>query len=797
MKLPCQSSSCTACGACIQTCSFQALHWRLDANGEPGVEVDAARCRECGRCVAVCPSVTGFKGHCSSAAYACSLLDQTAVRHCSSGGAALALGQAVLERGGVVFGCAFQSGKCRHVRVDTLDGLEALSGSKYVWSDVEEIFVGVRDCLLASSANPVLFIGTPCQVAGLRRFLGELSSSERLYAVDLICHGTPSPKILEEFFRETEGAVPESLTCRDRQGVGMHGRLADGREFHYTGGFASHDYLLAYIHGLTYRECCYSCPYAQASRVGDLTLGDYWGIDRRHLPADAPELLNILLVNTSQGERLLEQARSKLACVPVPVSAELAGKTNLQHPQPRPPERERYLRNVTAVGVANALRGALRHARWRVWRSGLLHRVKEWFMGGKERKSRLQEKDTLSGQPAKSQGPRRILLGGVPLGCDNVGDEAIVTCVVKLLKSLFPNCELTVCTREPTKTAELLGVRTVPLYGFEPEPDLAGFAEEVRRHDVFIWFGATGLSDYPETALKLLKIARRNGVERLVWGVGMNSELNPAFYRAAGKRRWVLRLLSRLSMGIVDCVAGYERWLAERTRRHIAQELDQCRMVVLRDADSVAEVRRCGFDGALEGADTAILLESAPKLPLKPLPSQVVRIGFCISAQRAIQSKDGIVELWNNLLDNNNLDIVLIPMNPKTDRPLMLELAARTKCPGRIECLEEDAPSVVQACVSQCCAVVSSRLHLLILAANVGVPFIGIERGSKISTWLRQFGRVPAGSVENCDFAEILRQLEDILAESPEAARKRILRVTASMHQRLYDCAAELRRMLI
>ena len=761
------------------------------------VEVDETRCRECGRCVAVCPLVTGVKGHCPSAAYACSLLDQTAVRHCSSGGAALALEQAVLEHGGVVFGCTFQEGKCRHVRVDTLDGLEALSGSKYVWSDVEGTFGQVRECLQSNDSTPVLFIGTPCQVAGLRSCLGEVASSERLYAVDLICHGTPAPKVLEEFFQETEGAVPESLTCRDRQGVAMHGRLVDGREFHYTGGFSCNDYLLAYIHGITYRECCYSCPYAQASRVGDLTLGDYWGIDRSLLSDSAEELLNILLVNTDQGRRLLELAREKLKCQSVSVAAALAGKTNLQHPQPRPPERERYLRNVTTAGVANALRGVLRHARWRVWRSGLLHRVKEWFMGGKEHKGRLQENDILSGQSAESQRPRRILLGGVPLGCDNVGDEAIITCVVKLLKSLCPNCELTVCTRDREPTARRLGVQTVPLYGFGTEPHLAEFAKEVRRHDAFLWFGATGLSDYPETALKLLKIARQNGVERLVWGVGMNSELNPAFYRAAGKRRWVLRLLSRLSMGVVDCVAGYERWLARRTRRHIAQELEQCRMVVLRDADSVAEVRRCGFDRALEGADTAILLESAPKLPLEPLPSQAVRIGFCISAQRAIQSLGGMIELWNKLLDNKNLNIVLIPMNPKTDRLLMLELAARTKYSERIECLEEDDPAIVQACVAQCRAVVSSRLHLLILAANVGVPFIGIERGSKISTWLRQFGREPAGSVEDCDFAEIHRQLEDILAESPEVAWERILRVTESMHQRLDDCAAELRRTLI
>ena len=99
----------------------------------------------------------------------------------------------------------------------------------------------------------------------------------------------------------------------------------------------------------------------------------------------------------------------------------------------------------------------------------------------------------------------RILLGGVPLGCDNIGDEAIVGCVVDLLRRLVRGAEITVCTRDGEGTAARLGVAVAPLYGFGDSPDLRGFAELVRRHDVYIWFGATGLSDYPEIALRLLR----------------------------------------------------------------------------------------------------------------------------------------------------------------------------------------------------------------------------------------------------------------------------------------------------
>ena len=391
----------------------------------------------------------------------------------------------------------------------------------------------------------------------------------------------------------------------------------------------------------------------------------------------------------------------------------------------------------------------------------------------------------------------KILLGGVPLGCNNVGDEAIVSCVVRLLRTLVPDATMTVCTREPERTAAELQVNTVPLYGFGENPDWRGFAAEVRRHDVFLWFGATGLSDYPATAVKLLRIAQGAGVKTIVWGVGMNSRLNPAFYRAGGRRLRLLNALTRCSLGLLDWRRIYEGMLTRRVGRQIRRALEGCALVVLRDAESREAVERCGYHHALVGADTAILQESAPKPPLPVIAPGVVRIGFCISEQSALRQLDELAELWDKLLERPEIRIVLIPMNPLTDKRLMQNLAVRSKCPERIECLEEDAPAVVQACVSQCRAVVSSRLHLLILAANVGVPFIGIERGSKISTWLKQFGRVPAGSVETCDFAEIHRQLAEILAIPPEVFRQRIGKVTAAMRLRLEACAEELRRALM
>lgn len=387
----------------------------------------------------------------------------------------------------------------------------------------------------------------------------------------------------------------------------------------------------------------------------------------------------------------------------------------------------------------------------------------------------------------------KLLLGGVPLGCDNIGDEAIVGCAVGLFRELFPGVELTVCTRDREGTAARLGVAAAPLYGFGADPDLRGFAELAKRHDAYVWFGATGLSDYPETALALLRAAREAGVRSVVWGVGMNSRLNPAFYRAGGKRRMLLKLLSACTF--TDWVAAYERRLRTRTMEHIRRELSACALVVLRDAPSVREVEKCGFPDAVLGADTAILQRSAATLPLPEAPD-AVRIGFCISEQSVVRDLSGVRELWDELLDDPARRVVLIPMNPVTDKKLMLKLASECRHNDRIECLESAEPEQVQACAGQCRVLVSSRLHLLILGANAGTPGIGIERGSKIANWLSNFGETPAGTVENCDFSGVKSRIERFLAQPDAEARAKVRAVTAAMRVRLDAAAEKLRRAL-
>ena len=338
----------------------------------------------------------------------------------------------------------------------------------------------------------------------------------------------------------------------------------------------------------------------------------------------------------------------------------------------------------------------------------------------------------------------KILLGGIPLGCDNIGDEAIIAGVVRMLKESIPGVELTVATADES-TAEILGVRVVPPFGFAGH-GLDGFFEEARAHDAYVWCGATGLSDYPHVALDLLEAAQKAGVSTFVWGVGMDDELNPVFFRAHGK--------TRLALSLFGLVGWYERRLREKLSRRISAILPRCKGVWVRDPQSAAMLASLGFDGAKVAADTAILLGAGDSRRSRKARPSSATLGLCISTQRQVADLDGLRRLIATVRESG-AKVLGIPMNPKTDRALLERLG--------VECISGTTPEAVMEAAAGCDVVLSSRLHLLILAADVGTPGLGIARGSKLANWLSNFNRAVEGSVHDCDWRRVTNHVLDEL----------------------------------
>ena len=369
---------------------------------------------------------------------------------------------------------------------------------------------------------------------------------------------------------------------------------------------------------------------------------------------------------------------------------------------------------------------------------------------------------------------KKILIGGVPFGCDNVGDEAILESALAILRDACPGASFTVSTRDEEGTARAFGVATCRLLGFFNEVSPEQTRAIIAAHDAFVWCGATGLSDYPECTLEIMRIAHEAGKKTVLWGVGMNSELNPNLYRVLpGRRRRLLSSFTKAAAGLVDFVKVQEAYWDRRARRAIARELNAAGLVVVRDPESRDELLRCGVTRAIVvGADSALTLKSAAldSVSLSAesraiLASGNPKVGLCISAQREIKQRGELLGYLNRLLAETDASIVCIPMNPLTDAALMTQLAAETSAPGRVTVIAgRHDPGAILAVASRMDVVVSSRLHLLILASIAHVPIIGIARGSKVDNFLKPFGLKSVGDVDDCNFdllwSETMRLLE-------------------------------------
>ncbi len=392
----------------------------------------------------------------------------------------------------------------------------------------------------------------------------------------------------------------------------------------------------------------------------------------------------------------------------------------------------------------------------------------------------------------------KILLCGVPFGCDNIGDEAILQCVCETFRRLFPQAELTVSTNDRENTAKLLNINTIPLYKFKPCNDGKTLPEVLSQFDLLVWSGATGLSDYPETALAYLDAAHSVNLPCIIWNTGMNNTLNPAFYRMRdGNKRKILTLAGKL-IG-KDLVKIREKHKENATRRHIAETLKKCALVVVRDPQSKVELERCGFQQAVVGADPALRL---PSQPLSPLVAEQVRvrpakrIGVCISSQSPLQNESDFAGLLNRLLENADTQVLFIPMNPITDYNLMKKLQNRLTHPERSILVANCVlPGEVQQLAASCNIILSSRLHLLILAGNVNVVPQGLERGSKVSNFLSNFGFSSVGDVAEWDAEAVYKVLTADYPDFPEHCRKihdELLKRLDSAEQKLLECVNKL-----
>lgn len=322
-------SFCSGCNACAEICPKHCIELVTDSKGFLYPKINSSVCIECGACERVCPFQKGNVAlHAPIKAFAAWNKDKEKHVSSSSGGAAYVLSEYIVRSGGVVYGCTSDSMRIRHIRVDSLSDLSKLQGSKHVQSDVRGLFGRVKADLKADI--PVLFIGTPCQVAGLKNYIKRIP--EHLYLVDLICHGVPSQQMLHEHI-ECITKRKKVNTISFRKGNRFTLTLS-GDNFDYTKTDYWHDwYLRGFMESITYRESCYQCVFAQGERAGDITIGDFWGLQNsEELPVNPQNGISVLLPCSEKGLRLIEEVSHQFAIYERDINEAIAGNPQLRRP---------------------------------------------------------------------------------------------------------------------------------------------------------------------------------------------------------------------------------------------------------------------------------------------------------------------------------------------------------------------------------------------------------------------------------------------------------------------------------
>ncbi len=348
---------CTGCGACAQACPAQCISW---VHGELGFRyptIDPERCISCGKCESVCPIGMQAKKPDYCKAYAAVNHEKNLLMNSTSGGVFAALAEYVLAKNGVVYGSMMQPDMTvQHVRIDRWEQIDRLQGSKYVQSDTNNTFSMVEEDLKAGLL--VLYTGTPCQIAGLKKFLGKTYSS--LLTADLVCHGVPSQAYFTKFIKGVEEERNITVTdflfrSKKNKGWALSGELqyldssgqSKSEPAHYSD---SYYYYYYYLRTSIYRESCYSCPYASLNRPGDFTMGDLWGAEGLGLKLNIKNGCSLLLVNSQKASVILPKL--KLEVQELPINLAIAHNNQLQHPSVKSndrPERVREYEENTAA----------------------------------------------------------------------------------------------------------------------------------------------------------------------------------------------------------------------------------------------------------------------------------------------------------------------------------------------------------------------------------------------------------------------------------------------------------------
>lgn len=308
---------CCGCGACMDICPRNCISMVMKRDGFLYPEIDEKKCVHCGLCDRVCPVKAVYDVRKKPKFYALQARESSVRQRSTSGGAFRLLAENVIEQKGIVIGAAMVQNKVKHIVVETMEELSALSGSKYVQSDTGGIYTVSKKYL--EEGRQVLFSGTPCQAEALRRFLGK--PYDNLLLVDLICNGVGSPEIWDKYtglLQRKHRSKLVDFRFRDKRNADDGHTVAAVFE---TGernwSMYADKFCKAYFNGSNFRAKCKECTFCTDRRNTDITIGDFWGVEQTKPEWNDGMGTSLVLVHSAKGKRIMEQCRKQADVIEV------------------------------------------------------------------------------------------------------------------------------------------------------------------------------------------------------------------------------------------------------------------------------------------------------------------------------------------------------------------------------------------------------------------------------------------------------------------------------------------------
>ena len=352
MKQVLEKSRCTGCTACMNICPKGAITMVEDTDGFKYPVIDQDKCVNCGLCVKTCPVLNTKENKSLNKCYVGYNKDEEVRLNSSSGGIFSLIANHILDQKGIVIGAAFnENNELKHIAIEKNKDLNKLMGSKYLQSDLNDIFKYIKENI---KERKILFVGTPCQVGGLKAFIK--NDYNNLICIDLVCHGVPSPKLFKKYIEELENENGNLLNYNFRDnstGWDTYSNTATFKDKTITEDRKQNKYMKLFLSDVALRQSCFNCNFKLGNKYSDITLGDFWGIKNHY-----PEMYNksgvsAIIINTKQGEELFNNINKDIEYKECKLEEILSGNPSLKISGKEPKTRDNFFKEMDKLSISD------------------------------------------------------------------------------------------------------------------------------------------------------------------------------------------------------------------------------------------------------------------------------------------------------------------------------------------------------------------------------------------------------------------------------------------------------------